>query len=256
MGGRSSWVRASVIAVVVAACARPVGPTPPPRALPPPAAVAPAAPPPVTPVTPLPVTPLPPLELAATDALVTDPDLALAVDALAAARGYESAAVGIGGVESATWKLWTQVETRASADDLRALLRHVSAVVRLYVARHLAFRGAADELPALLPLLGDDTPVELLEGCSMSTQSVADALIADLCPRSAAGAAPVLLAAAAAAPPGRARPGRCPAPRPPHRRTPPRWPIGGSTPPSRASRRPRRCRRWRWRSRRRRARPR
>lgn len=140
---------------------------------------APAAP--TTPAAP-PVAKLPPAPpFAPTTDLVQRADLAALVDALAAERAVESSHIGAAGAPSAIYARWEAVQKAATAEELRALLRHQSPVVRGYVAQHLVRDQTPLASDPLRPLLSDATSVGTTQGCMIGTYTVAALVLEELC---------------------------------------------------------------------------
>lgn len=144
--------------------------------------------------------PLPPLVLESTSALISRPEVAAAVDALAAMDSIESSHVGAGGVASKVWPAWDVLVKVATDEELLALLRHEAPSVRGYTAQHLV-RNRTNPPLAILPLLGDETPVKTVEGCMMGTSALGDWLFSQLCGSPVAAAALLAEAGGSALPP-------------------------------------------------------
>lgn len=99
-----------------------------------------------------------------TRALVKRPDVAALVDALAEMKAIESSHVGAAGAKSEAFTRFERVRDAATEDEIVALLHHESPVVRGYMAQHVA-RALGPRIPALEPLLDDETRVGTLQGC-------------------------------------------------------------------------------------------
>ena len=99
-----------------------------------------------------------------TSQLIADPALAALVEQLAPASRIESAHIGYAGSPSEVHALFTRISKAATAQQLVALLRHDSAVVRGYAAEHVV-ANFPTELAAVYPLLADSTKVEAMSGC-------------------------------------------------------------------------------------------
>lgn len=106
-----------------------------------------------------------------TPPLISDPALATLVAQLAQAPRIESARIGEGGSLSDTHALFTRITQAATPQQLVALLRHQSAVVRGYLAKHV-IAALPSELDAVYPLLADFTEVEEMSGCIISRTTV------------------------------------------------------------------------------------
>jgi HEAT repeat protein len=139
----------------------------------------------------------PPLAFRKTAELIADPELAGLVDLLAAQSAIESAAVGAAGAPSAAWKAYRAVVARATPADIVALLGHQRPVVRGYMAQHVA-RELPGELARLYPLLGDETKVQIVSGCMIMEQTIAEVVLDSLCAAASSAAAQNLLLRAAA----------------------------------------------------------
>jgi HEAT repeat protein len=138
--------------------------------------VFPPAPPPGPTNPPAPV-PAPPLDPAPT---FRDPELGRRVQVLAGFLRIESSHIGAAGAPSAAFAAFDAVRQLATEEDLVALLRHPSPVVRGYVAQHVA-RAVPRALPAALALLGDTTPVGQVQGCMISEGTVGGVVSEALC---------------------------------------------------------------------------
>jgi len=162
-----------------------------PSDLPPPPPTSPVFPPapvppgPANPLPPGPANPSPPPPPVGPAPTFADPELARRVEQLATFSRIESSHVGAAGAPSPAFAAFEAVRERATEADLVALLRHPSPVVRGYAAKHI-LREVPGALPAALALVGDATPVGVLEGCMLGDGTVggvaADALCASRLP--------------------------------------------------------------------------
>jgi hypothetical protein len=125
-----------------------------------------------------------------------DPALLSSVARLASMPGVESAATGYAATPSPAHAAFVEVKTRATPEQALALLAHPSPVVRLYLARHIA-REAPEHLASLEPLLDDETPVSVTDGCLRGVAPVAEWVVTALCEApTQPGTLPLLQAAA------------------------------------------------------------
>lgn len=122
--------------------------------------------------------------------LVGRAEVAALVDALAAEKRVESSHVGAGGTPSGVYARYAALAKAATDAELVALLEHESAVVRAYVARHVAAHLPAGFQP-LVALAKDETLVDDLSGCSGGQAAVGALVREALCesPLPEAGAA-------------------------------------------------------------------
>ena len=93
----------------------------------------------------------------------------------------ESSHIGAAGSPSPVWAKWDAVQRAASADELRALLRHQSPAVRGYVAQHLVRTQTPLEVEPLRPLLADASTVATTEGCMIGNTTIASLVVDELC---------------------------------------------------------------------------
>lgn len=114
-----------------------------------------------------------------TSQLIADPGLAALVEQLAPASRIESAHIGYAGSPSEVHALFTRISKAATAPQLVALLRHDSAVVRGYAAEHVV-ANFPTELAAVYPLLADSAKVEEMSGCTISSTTVSEVVLAAL----------------------------------------------------------------------------
>lgn len=106
-----------------------------------------------------------------TGAFHFDFKLSARVEALAKHRGIESSHIGAAGAKSDVYRAYEDVVTVASNQQIVSLLAHESAVVRGYMAGHIA-RHQPRDLPAIYSTLRDTETVGVLEGCKASVDSV------------------------------------------------------------------------------------
>jgi HEAT repeat protein len=107
-----------------------------------------------------------------TKALISDAKLARLVDVLARSQSLDSPAIGVAGEASSTYLLFDRVVHAATRQQVLALLRHESPIVRGYMARHVALTAELGGVEALYPLLGDSAPVATRVGCRASQTPV------------------------------------------------------------------------------------
>jgi hypothetical protein len=121
-----------------------------------------------------------PPALADTAELVHAPAAAARVDALAREHQVESERIGYGGEPSSSYAVFAAVVQESSREDVIALLRHRSAVVRGYAANYVVAQRPRD-VGALRPLLADDTVVSYLDGCVSMQMAIGDRVARQLC---------------------------------------------------------------------------
>jgi hypothetical protein len=93
------------------------------------------------------------------------PSLPSVVAELASEPRYTSEAIGYSGTRSPAYELYSQLILIADDEDLRALLDHESAVVRLYAFQGLIHRDFA-AAPLIAELRAKEDPVDTQYGCS------------------------------------------------------------------------------------------
>lgn len=91
-----------------------------------------------------------------------------------------SAGVGYAGDKSDSYAAYEALVATASIDDLRRLVHHDSAIVRAYVAAHLARHDPAS-LPLVAAALRDDSPLDAQYGCLRTATTVASHVANELC---------------------------------------------------------------------------
>ncbi len=134
-----------------------------------------------------------------TGQLIADPALAALLGQLAPAPCIESARIGEAGSPSAVHALFSRISSAATAQQMVALLRHGSAVVRGYAAEHVVATLPA-ELAAVYPLLADSAKVQEMSGCTISNTTVSKVVLAALRAQLERPAVQTLLLRAAADP--------------------------------------------------------
>ncbi|MFO0553888.1 MAG: hypothetical protein U0271_36230 [Polyangiaceae bacterium] len=126
-----------------------------------------------------------------TAALVQDAELAKRVDALAASDRVESSHVGASGAQGPSYTRFLAVLEKVTSNDLRALLRHESPIVRAYVSESWV-KEHPNELSAVVPLLDDNTEFKTLSGCMGGVQTVAQRVFSAICKSEAPAASQLL----------------------------------------------------------------
>ena len=115
-----------------------------------------------------------------TEALVERPEVRAAVDRLAAYGRIESAQIGEGGDASEVYQAYRELVEVASVEEVEALLRHESGAVRGYMVQHIV-ATQRESLPAVRPLLRDETAVDGQVGCILGQGTLASRTVEALC---------------------------------------------------------------------------
>ena len=100
------------------------------------------------------------------------------VQALAKAPSLDDEAIGDGGIQSETWKAFVALRTRASKDELVALLAHGSPIVRGYACRALMDTQPKADWPNLLAARASDAATVItFEGCIRGERRLGDVVL-------------------------------------------------------------------------------
>ena len=127
-----------------------------------------------------PLTDVPHDEMPAPETVASDASFAERLAILAEHHRVTSKGVGYAGEKSASYTAYESLVKTASVDELRPLLGHESAVVRAYIAGHLAVHDP-ESVTLLSRTLADATSVNAQYGCMRTDTTVADHLANQLC---------------------------------------------------------------------------
>ena len=115
-----------------------------------------------------------------TKALIDDESLAFLVDELAKAPRAETRAIGPGAEKGETYRLYEKVAARVDSTLSVRLTKHESPIVRTYFSSTL-FTKYPDQIDSVYPLLRDETTIETMEGCWISSQKVSEIVLRMMC---------------------------------------------------------------------------